>query len=173
VAAALAMQAFSETFAAEAAADGLPLGGTRIGVHWGEATVGNFGGETRVQYTAMGDAMNLASRLEGANKQLGTWVLASADILVGAGEVPARDMGSIAVKGRKAACHVFQLDLNLSSEDAAAHSELVRRLRAGDPEASIDLRRLLESRPEDLALAGLAARAARVGWNGVFQLDAK
>jgi adenylate cyclase len=48
------------------------MGVTRIGVHRGEATVENFGGKQRFDYTAMGDAMNTAARLEGANKAFGT-----------------------------------------------------------------------------------------------------
>ena len=54
-----------------------PIGRTRVGIHFGEAIVGNLGGEGRIQYTALGDAMNTAARLEAANKQLKTTVLAS------------------------------------------------------------------------------------------------
>ena len=50
---------------------------TRIGINSGEMTVGNMGTATRMDYTAMGHNMNLAARLEGVNKQYGTWVLAS------------------------------------------------------------------------------------------------
>ena len=54
-----------------------PIGCTRVGLHRGEAIVGNFGGEGRMQYTALGDAMNTASRLEGANKAYGSKILFS------------------------------------------------------------------------------------------------
>ncbi|MCU0891395.1 MAG: adenylate/guanylate cyclase domain-containing protein, partial [Sandarakinorhabdus sp.] len=51
------------------------MGRTRVGLHWGDVVVGNFGGEGRIQYTALGDAMNVAARLEGANKALKTAAL--------------------------------------------------------------------------------------------------
>ena len=68
----------AKTFAVSSAPEGVPpIGRTRVGLHWGEAIVGNFGGEGRIQYTALGDAMNTAARLESANKQTGTSVLIS------------------------------------------------------------------------------------------------
>ena len=74
--AAAAMDAFAESFRLRHLA--LGLGRTRIGVHSGIATVGNFGGRRRFDYTAMGDAMNTAARLEAVNKTLGTRVTVSA-----------------------------------------------------------------------------------------------
>lgn len=50
---------------------------TRIGINTGDMVVGNMGTETRMDYTAMGHNMNLAARLEGVNKQYGTWILMS------------------------------------------------------------------------------------------------
>ena len=61
---------FAETFRKKNAH--LGLGVTRIGVHSGVATVGNFGGRARFDYTAMGDAVNTAARLESSNKRYGT-----------------------------------------------------------------------------------------------------
>ena len=52
---------------------------TRIGLHTGVANVGNFGSDTRVDYTAIGENINLASRMEGLNKYTGTIVLITAD----------------------------------------------------------------------------------------------
>lgn len=50
---------------------------TRIGINTGEMTVGNMGTARRMDYTMMGNAVNLAARLEGVNKQYGTWILTS------------------------------------------------------------------------------------------------
>ncbi len=69
------LDAFAESFRRVHAADG--LGRTRIGVHTGVAAVGNFGGRKRFDYTAMGDAMNIAARIESFNKTLGARVSVS------------------------------------------------------------------------------------------------
>ena len=78
VACALALQQAADAVAARTEAQfGASLGRTRIGLHRGVVVVGIFGGTNRMQYTAMGDAMNIAARLEGANKYLGTAILGS------------------------------------------------------------------------------------------------
>ena len=58
----------------------IQLGVTRIGAHAGPAIVGNFGGGRFFDYTAYGDTINVAARLENANKQLGTRICVSADL---------------------------------------------------------------------------------------------
>ena len=55
------------------------IGVTRIGVNSGSAIVGNFGGDALFDYTAHGDAINTAARLEAANKYLGTRICVSAE----------------------------------------------------------------------------------------------
>jgi adenylate cyclase len=75
--AALAARAAGEKLNSEFEAEGLTPFITRFGIHVGEAVVGNVGSTERMNYTALGNNVNLAARLEGLNKQVGTTILAS------------------------------------------------------------------------------------------------
>lgn len=82
----------------------------RVGLHSGEAIVGNIGSRTRLNYTAIGDSVNLASRLEGANKAYGTAILISEDTRREAGEaILVREVDRIAVYGRDLGVTVYEL----------------------------------------------------------------
>ena len=97
---ALAVDAFCEGFRKEMAVEGIPLGVTRIGLHRGEAVVGNFGGSRFFDYTGIGDTVNTAARLEGANKYLGTRICVSAAAAAHAPGMTYRRIGDLVVKGR-------------------------------------------------------------------------
>jgi adenylate cyclase len=92
----------------DAAQQSLPLQ-TRIGLHLGDAFVGNVGSQRRFDYTAIGDSINMASRLEGLNKHLGTTVLATRDIqrLV-ENEFSSRLIGHFVFKGIERAVEVHE-----------------------------------------------------------------
>lgn len=96
---------------AENRAAGLPELVTRFGLHTGVAVVGSMGATTRRQYTAIGDTVNVASRLEGLNKEFGTTVLASAAIRDAARDPALRfhPLGAAQLKGRAAEIAVFEL----------------------------------------------------------------
>ena len=89
---------------------GAPMPFTRIGIHTGKAIVGNMGSPSRFNYTALGDVMNVGSRLENANKATGTTLLVSGDTVVacGAKGLEFRRLGEILVHGRKASVEVWE-----------------------------------------------------------------
>jgi adenylate cyclase len=83
---------------------------TRIGLHTGVANVGNFGSDKRVDYTAIGENINLASRMEGLNKYLGTRVLITGDTYKEAGaRLVTRYLGLFRLKGFEKAVEVYEL----------------------------------------------------------------
>ena len=90
--------------------EGQPLLHMVVGVHTGIVFAGNVGGRTRFKYTLIGDAVNLASRVEGVNKELGTTILLTeATHARVAARVRARDCGPVPVKGRNEPVRVFEL----------------------------------------------------------------
>ena len=96
----------------------------RIGINSGEALVGNFGSRKRFNYSVMSDAVNLASRLEGANKFYGTSIIASDTTVALAGDAFAwRELDTIRVKGRNQALKIYEL-MALSAQLAPTQAVL-------------------------------------------------
>ena len=169
----IAMTNFTRTFTLKDSNDGAMLGRTRVGLHFGEAVVGNFGGEGRLSYTALGDAMNCASRLEGANKHLKTIALASQDALVDATTLLFRPMGRIAVSGRASPVVVWE-PVPETPEDQRLHlSRLWTRFDTGDTAALDELEQICLTQDKDAALANLVQRLREVGPGGCYTLKEK
>ena len=85
---------------------------------------GNIGGRMRVKYTIVGDAVNVASRVEGLNKDLGTTILVTeATRAVLGARAEARDCGAHDVKGRRELVHVFEL-IGLAGDGAGSPEEM-------------------------------------------------
>ncbi len=112
---------FAQEFMQVANTRGLKWGETRIGVHTGEVIVGNMGGQKRFDYTAVGDAMNIASRLEGANKYLSTRVCIGENTVTKLDESKRQELGicevaQVVLKGRSAALRVYTFKSGLGQE---------------------------------------------------------
>jgi adenylate cyclase len=154
----------------------LPPFETRIGLHSGEALIGNFGAHDRFNYTAIGDAINLAARLESLNKQYGTHILASEQIVAGAQEHFAfRRVDLVAVKGKAQATCIFELLAPIGSEMPAHvgvyERALERYLEREFGAAAELLGRQLDDAPSAVLwrrCVDYLATPPPQGWNGVY-----
>jgi adenylate cyclase len=146
----------------------LRFGDTRIGVNTGTAIVGNFGGRRRFDYTAHGDAINTAARLESVNKHLGTRVCVAGATVRRCPDLHFRPVGVLLLKGKTQGVDAFT---PLCAEDAEgelalAYGRLYRQLSEGDEGAAETLADLLTRFPGDPLVRLHAGRLAR-GERGV------
>jgi adenylate cyclase len=149
------------------------LGRTRVGIHHGEAIVGNFGGRDRFQYTALGDVMNAAARLESANKALKTAALVSAEARALSGSDAFRPMGRIVLSGRPTPIEVWEPAPDLPAAEREELARLWRNFDSGDLSALETLQSLKCRYPDDASFAFFVYRLAESGPGGHFELREK
>jgi adenylate cyclase len=149
------------------------IGCTRVGLHRGEAVVGNFGGEGRIQYTALGDGMNTAARLESANKSLKTTALVSDEARSQCSLDIFRPMGRIVLSGRAKPVEVWEPKPSIPAEERRKLVELWQRFDAGDLSALGELEQISVTNKDDAALANFVYRIREAGPGGHFVLGSK
>jgi len=172
VRAAIAMYEAGEAFRHDAASDVPPIGCTRVGLHWGDAVIGNFGGKGRIQYTALGDGMNTASRLESANKLLHSTILVSREAKERSGLDLFRPLGRVVLIGRATPVEVWEPVPNMDPAMRRQLTDLWQRFDGGDSEALGALREIAAA-GEDAALADFVYRIGEAGPGGSFVLASK
>ena len=186
--AALDCQAALRPLNAEFKLEGLPQIKARIGIHSGEVSAGNVGALDRSNYTVLGDNVNLAARLEGANKEYDTSVMISeATWALVTGKFVVRELDRIRVVGKKNAVRIFELIAVAGSElpmepaflDAYAEALAAFKDRRW-AEAIPGFQKAMELKPGDAPSKTYIERAKvfqlmppPADWEGVFDLTSK
>ncbi len=185
--AALDMQKVVTRLGEEYKVKGLPSLAMRIGLNTGRAVVGNIGARNRFNFTMMGDSVNLAARLEGANKFFGTRAcIGGLTYTRAADAIDARELDAIRVVGRSTVVKVYELlarkgqappDVMRSCE---RYAEALERYRARDFDKAVALLEASLSERNDPPSKLLLARAREMQanppdshWDGVLELKSK
>ncbi|HEY5337812.1 MAG TPA: adenylate/guanylate cyclase domain-containing protein [Rhizomicrobium sp.] len=157
---ALDMDSFTEKFRVEQNAKGVNFGITRIGVLTGPAAVGNFGSKSRFSYTAQGDSVNAASRLEGLNKTFGTHICVSGDTRDQCKEAQFREIASVILKGKTVPTMVWEPlhPGRKSQEFVQRYREAFAKASAHDPAAKEMFAALAAEAPDDACVRWHAKR---------------
>ncbi len=161
---------------------------TRIGLNSGKMVIGNIGSLKRLDYTAIGDSVNLASRLEGVNKEFGTQIIISESTYeLARDEVEARELDFLRVKGKQLPIRIYEL-LGRKDEISPEKRDLLEQFVEGLnsyrsrkwKKAQRIFLSILEKDPSDTPSRTYLSRCqllAKVGvpddWDGIYVMTTK
>jgi adenylate cyclase len=152
----------------------------RVGLNTGDVVVGNMGSRKRFNYTILGDAANLASRLEGANKAFGTEIMvAESTWRLASGAFQGRQLADLRVVGRKTAVAVYELTGFAAEAAPSAWDAFAAGLTCFREGSFAAAQELFEQLPDDPAAQHYARRCANLcahppeTWDGVWNLTEK
>ena len=168
--------------------EGKPVLKQRIGIHTGDAIVGNFGSKKRMNYTALGDSVNLASRMEGLNKFYGTEILISETVHEEVKDfMIARKVDKVAVKGKLESTAIYELICKKENATTELliwielfHQGFSFYLERDWENASLKFKNVLELKKEDTVSKIFIERCKIFknntpppNWDGVFHMKTK
>jgi class 3 adenylate cyclase/CHASE2 domain-containing sensor protein len=148
---ALELDAYAEDFRIAQNKAGIPIGQTRLGIHSGPAVMGNFGSQSRMDFTALGDTVNTAARTEGVNKYFGTRLCCTDVVVAQCPEMHFRPIGDVVLKGKLTGVELFSpaSDADTATGLFSRYVDVYALLKNSNAMAPDAVRALHQDFPED------------------------